>query len=388
MKTKFFVMAAFAALCSLGASAQDAQLKWYGFIQDYFIYDSHASSAGTEDLYYWMPLDNDDKGTFNFTALSSRLGVDISGYEVDGYKVGAKFEADFYGKNGTASIFSLRQAFMTIAKNGRTWKAGQAWHPMAADMPDIFSLETGAPFGPFSRTPLVSLDTRINDNNSLTFATIWQMQYTSTGPAGASAGYIKYGGVPELYIGWNYKSGNYLSRIGIDYLSIKPYKNDPGRSSTLSYFMYDEYLGTNWNFKNKLTYANDGSHFNMIGGYGLSGNVIDGFEYSATNNVSDWFSVQYKGGNLRPELFLGYIKMFGTDEEIIGDFWGKNSAGSINQMYRIQPEIVYNLGKVAFGLEYMLTAVQYGKPDANIVVSKDLHWVKNNRIQMMVKYSF
>ena len=214
------------------------------------------------------------------------------------------------------------------------------------------------------------------------------MQYTSTGPAGASADYMKYGGVPELYLGYNFKSGNYLSRIGVDYISIKPYKNETSRCSNLSYYMYDEYIGTNWNFKNKLTYAKDGSHFNMIGGYGVSGNDSDGKSYSSTYNISDWFSVQYKGGKLRPALYLGYIKLFGTDDEIIGDFWVKNSASNINRMYRIQPELVYNMGKVAFGLEYMLTAVQYGKPNEFLLATDNLHWVKNNRVQMMLKYSF
>ena len=387
MKAKYLAAAA-AVLFGLNAHAQDAQLKWYGFVQNYFTYDTHASSAGTEDLYYWMPLDNDEKGSSNFVALSSRLGVDISGYEVNGYKVGAKFETDFYGKSGASAILCLRQAYMTMVKDNRSWKIGQAWHPMAADMPDIFSLETGAPFGPFSRTPLVSLDTRLDDANSLTFAAIWQMQYTSTGPAGAVADYIKYSGVPELYFGWNWKSGNYLSRIGIDYISIKPFKDNASRCSNLSYYMYDEYLGSEWNFRNKLTFATDGSHFNMIGGYGISGYDQDGLEYSATNNVSDWFSVQYKGGNLRPALFLGYIKMLGTKDPVVGDFWMKNSAANIRQMYRIQPEVVYNMGKVIFGLEYMLTAVQYGKPDDHKLASENLHWVKNNRIQMMVKYTF
>lgn len=391
MKNRIIAVAALAALCSFGAYAQEAsapQFKWYGFIRNYFTYDTHESTAGTEDLYYWMPKDNDEKGTSNFTALTSRLGLDVTGYEVNGYKVGAKIETDFYSKSGTTAILRLRQAYVTMAKDGRTWKIGQAWHPMAADMPDIFSLETGAPFGPFSRTPLVSFDTKASDASSFTLAAIWQMQYTSTGPAGAVADYMKYGGIPELYFGWNYKSGSFLSRIGADYISIKPYKDNAGRTSNLSFYMYDQYTGKNWNVKNKITYASDGSHMNLIGGYGICGTTDGAYDFASTRNVSDWFTLQYKAGALRPALFLGYIKMFGAREDIVGDAFFKNSAEKINQMYRIQPEVVYNMGKVAFGLEYMLTAVQYGKHDSKLVVSDNLHWVKNNRIQMMVKYTF
>lgn len=389
MKTNLFAAAVLAALCTFSASAQDApQIKWYGFIRNYFLYDSHESNAGAEDLYYYMPNDNDNKGASNFTAISSRLGLDVTGYEIDGYKVGAKIETDFYNKNGNVAVLRLRQAYVTVAKDSRTWKIGQAWHPMAADMPDIFSLESGAPFGPFSRTPLLSFDAKLSDRYSLTAAAVWQMQYPSTGPEGATQNYIKYSGIPELYLGLNFKNGRYLSRIGIDFLSIKPLKNDAGRLSTVNYYMYDEYLGDKWNFRNKLTYASDGSHFNMVGGYGVCGNEDGSIQYSATENISDWFSVQYKAGKLRPALFIGYIKMFGTDENIVGNKYTKLSAENVNRMYRIQPELVYNLGKLAFGLEYMLTSVQYGKPDAKLLAAENLHWVSNHRIQMMVKYTF
>ena len=197
----------------LAMSAQESkpQLKWYGFIRNYFTYDTHEGKSGTEDFFYYLPYDNPNSGTseadpyqvgtFRFAALTSRLGVDVSGYEISGWMAGAKIEADFYsgvsGVTGTAT-FRLRQAYMTLAKNDWSFKIGQAWHPMAADMPDVTSLNTGAPFGPFSRTPLASADLRLSDALSLTAAGIWQMQYTSAGPAGATANYIKYGSTPEI----------------------------------------------------------------------------------------------------------------------------------------------------------------------------------------------
>ena len=160
---KLFTAAALLLLAASALMAQDnkPQLKVYGFLRNYFTYDSRVSTAGTEDFYYWMPkdvkmvngTDVNEVSTFRFAALTSRLGVDLGGLEYDGYKVGGKFEADFYsgvsGNTGTAQ-FRLRQAFITVAKDNRSWKIGQAWHPMAADLPDIFSLESGAPFGPFS----------------------------------------------------------------------------------------------------------------------------------------------------------------------------------------------------------------------------------------------
>ena len=411
MKTKFIAIAAIAALCSFSASAQDAakpQIKWYGFVRNYFAFDTRESSAGTEDLFFNMPKDEnivDGKDlnaipSFRYAALTSRLGVDVTGYEYNGYKIGAKIETDFYsgvsGVTGTATL-RLRQAYATVAKDGRSWKIGQAWHPMAADLPDIFSLESGSPFGPFSRTPQVTADFAMGEGLSLTASAIWQMQYSSVGPDGASANYIKYGCTPELYLGFNVKGENTLTRLGVDVLSIKPRnynatKTDlvDDRITTFNLFAYGQQNIGNVTLKEKVTYVNDGSHMKMVGGYGVSGINKDGsWEYSASRNVSAWATIAIKKSKTWvPSMLLGYIKCFGTPDEIVGSFWANNSANSIAQMYRIQPEVVYNMGKLALGLEYMLTGVQYGKADKHMLVSENLHWVANNRIQMMVKYTF
>lgn len=392
MISKHLLTALCAAVVSLSASAQEAKpdFKWYGFIRNYAVWDSHASDAGNEDLYYYMPKDNDASGAFNFVALTSRLGVDIKGYQADGFKIDAKIEADFYNKNSTTAILRLRQAFVTIARGDVSWKVGQGWHPMAADMPDIYSLETGAPFGPFSRTPLASLDYKLTDGLSLTAAAIWQMQYTSTGPNGGTADYIKRSGIPEAYLGLSCKSGNFLARVGGDVLAIKPYADKDGLSTTWNAFAYAQYVNDSWSVKNKLTYANDGSHFNMIGGYGVTDENKDGVSFAATRNVSDWFSVLYKGwGRWRPCLFLGYTRMMGAPEIVDhNSFYGKLNADKVGQIYRIQPEITYNIGKLALGMEYMMTSVQYGNADNYMRVVNDLHWVSNHRIQGIVRYNF
>lgn len=400
-------------------SAQDnkPQFKVYGFLRNYFTYDSRNSTAGTEDFYYWMPKDIDyvkgtdvDKNavsTFRFAALTSRLGVDLSGLEYDGYKVGGKFEADFYsgvsGNTGTAQL-RLRQAFITVGKDNRSWKIGQAWHPMAADLPDIFSLESGAPFGPFSRTPLVQFDLKMGNVVSFTAAAIWQMQFCSTGPEGVSANYIKYGCTPEVYAGFNFKSGKNTVRIGGDVLSIKPRQvNANGlakdRITTWNVFLYGASSIGALDLKTKLTYANDGSHFNMIGGYGVYAldEKSDSWDLVATRNASGWATLSYKKGKLVPSLLLGYSKNLGTPYDVFGDKdasgaymyrWAKNSAESIDYIFRVQPEVIYNLGKLQFGLEYMLTGVNYGDKGPNICASGNLHMVMNHRVQMMVKLNF
>lgn len=397
---KNFILIASALLLSGSAFAAEPTLNWYGFIRNYCVYDTHESTAGTENLYYYMPTDKEESiPSLNFVALTSRLGLDVKGYEVEGYKVGAKIEADFYSENGTTAVLRMRQAYMSMSKDNRSWKVGQAWHPMAADLPDVFSLESGAPFGPFSRSPLAQLDYKLSDKLTATIAGIWQMQYTSTGPDGASSKYIKSACTPELYLGISHKNGGNLYRIGADVLSIKPYGKT--RLTTLNLFAYGQETFGDFVVKEKFTYAQDGSHMNMVGGYGIcGGESFDDLKFSATRNLSGWMTVAYKKNKkVTPALFLGYVKPLGTSEEIVKPlgldvcFWGKNNAAKLAQLYRIQPEVVYNLGKVQFGLEYMFTAATYAKKlDAHYLpVEGDeagLHTISNNRIQMMVKYTF
>ena len=407
MSKRFFV-AAFLLAAALGANAQETQFKWYGFIRNYAVADSRESVYGTEDFFYYLPKDRNivdgqdlnAQRTFAFAAITSRLGLDVSGYQVEGWKVGAKLEADFYagvsGVTGTA-LFRLRQAFLTMNKNAVTLKVGQAWHPMAADMPHVFALNTGAPFGPFSRTPQATLDLKLSSELTLTASAIWQMQYTSAGPNGASADYIKYAGTPEVYLGLGYKANGFAAKAGVDVLSIKPRHNDgvrkvSDRITTVSPFLYAEYSKGLFAVKAKTIFAQAGEHMNLNGGYGVSAVNGDGsWEYAPTRNSSSWISFSY-GKKAQVVLFGGYVRNFGTAKELVGQlYFSKNSFSNMNRMFRVTPEFIYNLGKVAFGLEYELTGVQYGSfgiNDRHGLATENLHWICNNRIQLMVKYTF
>ncbi len=404
------------SLLSLGAASAfaqgGAQLKWYGFVRNYFTYDSRENVAGTEDFFTYLPKDEkivggedlNELSSFRFSALTSRLGVDVSGYEVEGWKAGAKIEADFYagvsGVSGTA-LFRMRQAYLTMGKGNVNLKIGQAWHPMAADMPDVISLNAGSPFNPFNRSPLVLVDYGFGGGLSLSAAAIWQMQYNSAGPEGQLANYIKYGCTPELYLALNYKAGGFLARAGVDVLSIKPRRFDESgvkkvsdRITTVSPYLYLQYSEGSLMVRAKSTFAQAGEHLNLNGGYGVSAINSDGSrEYVPTRNSSSWLSVRY-GKKLQGVFFAGYVKNFGTAEELADAsmlYFSKNSFSNLNSLWRLTPTVVYNLGKIQFGLEYEITSARYGKfgaSDLKALATQDLHSVTNHRLQAMVKYSF
>lgn len=440
------------SFCALNAAAADKEqktepknnFKLYGFIRNYFAFDSRESVSGTGDLFYYLPKDvkMNEAGTedlnatssFRFLALTSRLGVDVSGYSINNVHFGAKIEGDFYAglsnsSNTNAGVYfpgnakisgtataRLRQAFATITwkelgkeqQNSVGLKIGQAWHPMAADHPHLFSLEVGAPFGPFSRTPLAQMDANLGEYWVLSAAAIWQMQYQSTGPIGGSALYMKYGKTPEMYAALAYKSKGFLLRAGVDMVSIKPrvlgqldgntVKVSDRKTSVLGY-VFTQYSYKKFAVKAKTTFGQGGEHMNLMSGYAkISENSDGSWNYASLRNSSSWVSMSY-GKKWQGVLFLGYVKNLGLAEAASAPlakadvYFCGNGFSNINQMYRINPQIIYNIGKLNVGLEYQLTNVQYGEYDGGKLneyglATKNLHWVCNHRVNMMVKYNF
>ena len=433
------------------APAPKNNFKLYGFIRNYFVYDSRESTSGTGDLFYYMPLDvkMNEAGTedlnatssFRFLSLTSRLGLDVTGYQIGNVAFGAKFEGDFYSglsnsSNSNASVYfpsntkitgtataRLRQAYATVTwkelgedkKNSVALKVGQAWHPMGADHPHVFSLEAGAPFGPFSRTPQVTVDANFGQNWVVSASALWQMQYNSSGPIGSSAMYMKYGKTPELYAAVAYKSKGFLFRAGADVLSIKPrvlgtktldngavnrFKVSDRHTSVL-YYLYTQYTEGKFALKAKSTFGEGGEHLNLMSGYAkVSENNSDGsWEYASLRSSSSWLSMSY-GKTWQGVLFLGYVKTLGFAKELSAGsiaksdvYFCSNGAPNINQIYRINPQLIYNIGKMNVGFEYQWTAVQYGdytngKLNGFGKAVDNLHWVGNHRLNLMVKYNF
>ncbi len=408
-----------------------SHFKFYGFIRNYFAFDSRESKSGTKDLFYYIPKDEalNAKGedmnanpTFRFLAITSRVGLDVKDYQFGKTKVGAKIETDFYCMNGNVAVLRLRQAYATLGwdglgkdgKQSTSLKIGQAWHPIAADQPYVIDLETGTPFNPFSRTPQVMLDHNFSKNFTLTGGFIWQMQYLSSGPNGASDNYIKYGCIPEFYAGVTFKSNNgFTGRVGMDVLSIKPrWRNSAGdkvddRITTVSPYVYAQYSKDAFAVNAKVVYASAGEHFNMLSGYGVTDVNSDGsWDYAPLHSTASYLSVKY-GRKLQVQGMIGHMKNLGTSKSLYEDpatpgytstdnvYISGNGFHNLNQIIRVTPTVVYNLGKLSFGLEYDITSAQYGKyavdghvNSSNGLVDGDLHWVTNHRLLGMVKFTF
>lgn len=482
---KRVILIALVALIGVPAFAQDSvkvakkaavkshlkqHFKPYGFIRNYFTYDSRESISGTGDLYNYQPRDNawntDDPAlredlnaisTFRFLSLTTRVGLDITGYKWGKTEFRGKIEADFYAalssKNpkdnpafsGTHTVsgvaqFRLRQAYVALGWDslpmlgGKDFARvdltiGQTWHPMAADLCDVISLASGAPFGPFNRSPMVKMDARLGKYFTLTAAGLWQMQYMSTGPIAQAADYMLYGKTPEAYIGISIHDKGWIFRAGADVLSIKPrnigtVKDANGkdvhvsvkdRITTASPFVYLQYKKGDFSIKAKTIFAEAGEHMNLDGGYGVKGINADGsWEYTPLRNSATWLSLVYGGKvgkqedkhpqKLQGILFAGYIQNLGTKEQLYdanNDGWADGALytarpNNMNRMWRVSPTLLYTVGKFQVGLEYEVTSVQYGQFDVNDtkhvslngLAQQNLHWVTNHRVQLMTKFNF
>lgn len=426
---KIVFMAALAAMFFGGAKAQEKpSVKLYGFIRNYACFDTRESLTSNSEQFYYMPKDekldaagNDINEQPNFMLLSitTRLGLNITGPEFLGAKTSAKIESDFAGFGTSNTVLRIRQAYAKMEWEKNSVLVGQAWHPAMGDMmPDVFSLETGAPFTPFSRSPQVRYDYK-NKGFTLTATALYQYQYTSYGPDGSSFNYARNAVVPELYLQAMYKNGGFQIGAGVDILTLKPrqsytlgaplsptdvatgkdkddnptytYKCTEGLFTSITPNIFASYKKGNWGIKGRVTYAQNAAHMSMISGYAVTKIKDNGEqEYSSLNSIGGWVNVTYKKplkrGNLTWCWFWGYTKNLGCNDDIVGPIYMRGEE-NMDCMWRIAPSILYTHNAMQVGVELNATTVAYGTPDSRYKVS-DTHNVSNLRICAMLKYNF
>lgn len=416
---KLVILAAALLVCG-SAFAQEEEtpshFKLYGFIRNYVTADTRAVNAGTEDLYFYMPkavnmvdgMDQNAGFNWRFVSLTTRLGLDVSGYKWGKMGVSGKVEADFYNLSGAVPILRLRQAFMKLAWDDTpvSLTIGQTWHPMAADMPHMTNLETGAPFNPFNRSPQFTADVKLGSKLTLTASLLYLNHYLPTGPAGKSKDYYKYG-LPEMYVGLSYKSSKFLGKAGLDIVNMRPYRTiadwrvQDGEAPTIevksllhafSPFVFLQYTSGKFQLRAKSILAQGGEHMNLLSGYGVHSFNTDGtIEYTPMQDWASFVSFQY-GKKFQVMGMLGYMKQLGTTRDLADNQLWMNSAADakIQQAFRATPTVAWNLGKFTVSLEYNLTAAEFGSGDrdARGIYTGDKEWILNHRFICMTKFNF
>lgn len=400
-------------------------LKPYGFVRDYLYYDSRQTYSTNAGLFEQIPKDEsydpenstydlNSESEMNFLAITTRLGLNMSGVRALNADVTAKIEADFCGFTGNNFMIRLRQAYykMQWRNNKHSLLMGQAWHPMTGDLPEVLALASGSPFQPFSRSPQLRYDYKLAKMN-FTYAALWQFQYKTVGPTGYDP---KFNKIPEMFLGLDYSNNGFKIGYGVDILSIVPrttatvkenvvVSRSNGedetkeitktvrvdeRLTTCSPMLYVNYAKNKFSVKAKGVLAENTAHLSMYNGFGVSDvNKDYSQEYTPIRSLTGWVDLCY-GSKLKFNLFGGFSKNLGSKDELAkgNQIFARNSVKNIDYMWRVCPAVSYTVSGVTFGLEYELTNVGYGNEInswADVEATRDVY---NNRLCAMLKYAW
>lgn len=384
--------------------AEKPALTWSGFVKAEAMYDTRQIVEAREGYLLLYPkkviLDKNGEdinahGSFNQYAMMARLTARISGPDVLGAKASALIEGDFTGaSNLENNSFRLRHAYLRLKWTHATVTAGQYWHPLNIPemMPNVLSLNTGAPFHPFSRQPQIRLDASHGKINTV-LAVAAQRDYMNNGPLGASTVYLRNSIVPNIHAQVQYVDEKVFAGAGVDFKRLTPRLVTDSLYATqaavncVSYTAFVMAKTKPLIVKMQWVYGQGLNDHLVLGGYGVSrvDPLTNQQEYSPLNYITGWASLQTTGKTWQASLFAGYSKGLGSNDAITGAVYARDA--DIAYLYRLSPMITYINGKLTLATELELTTAAYGKTDSHYKVYDEAP-VTNARISFSAGYSF
>lgn len=406
---------------SLCVFSQEApSYKLYGFIRSDYTLDSRKILSGNQDVFSLYPMYRDLNAngedlnatpSTSFTSITTRFGFNFS-IPTDflgAKKASGKIETDFSGAPNY-TILRLRQAYTQLNWEHSSLLVGQAWHPMFTfgAHPLVISLNTGALFQPFNRSPQVRYDYLVK-NIKLTAAAIYEMHYTSAGPDlttpttnTSTYTYQRNAILPELYVGIESKSDNLLVGLGGEYKSIMPNRYFTDGSGvkhlntsvlkTPAVMLYGSYTNGKLTINAKSILGQNLTDLNFIGGYAITPDN----KYIPYNNLSTFIQFNY-GVKNQVGLFGGYTKNFGPSKDVPtgSNFYGlgvdkpnTSSERMIGDVYRFTPTYSYNYKNWKLGVEYEYTNAAWGTRSALNGSILNPERISNSRIYAILTYTF
>lgn len=382
---------------------QKATIDWYGFVAAQSWINTHESVAGAEGFLYLYPRDeaadpvdfHDQRaipqGSWFGTMV--RLGFVLHGPEIFGAASRAKAELEFSGHTAPGSVL-YRHAFIALDWENSTLTLGQTWHPMNDLFPSTVGIAIGSPFNALNRSPQLRYEYFLGSekNIKLTGAAIFQAANASIGPSGKTYDYSRNSVVPMLYAGIDFTFGDLKIGGGLEFQHITPAidladNNKKYYLNALSGMIQAQYNKDKLSVKAKTLIGQNMSHLGICSGFGVVDHLNPGdLRFAPLAASSSWAQVQW-GGALKFGVMGGYMSNWGAGKDLIpGQIFAVEN-GRIDNMWRVAPNIQYTVGNMNLGIEYELTTVAYGTPQANGTVA-DTHNVSNNRLLLSVMYAF
>ena len=410
-------LALFAAMTAPPAAAQSEKsqpafgISISGFVKTDIFYDSRQTVSIREGHYLLFPKgplldpeggDLNGRANFNILSVQTRLVGKITGPDALGAKTSACIEAEFFGtSDADVNGFRLRHGYLKLNWAKSELMVGQFWHPMfiTESFPDVVSFDTGAPFQPFNRSPQVRY-TRMFGKVSLVATALAQRDFASNGPDGTSSVYLRNAALPEFNLKLQVASKNdsrkteTVAGVGADVMKLAPrivtaagYGTDESVTG-LAAMAFFKQKWPKWTWKAEAVWGQNLHHLTMLGGYAVRG-VVDevrlDWNYTPIDTLSCWTEVQTNGTPWQTGLFAGYSKNLGSRHTISGANYARGF--NIDELYRLSPRLVYNIGKMRFAGEAELTAASYGTPDVFGKV-RDARFVRNLRLLFAAYYFF
>ncbi len=382
---------------------QTIKVTLSGFVKTDYMFDTRQTVNAREGHFLLFPApevldpngeDKNAAANFNTLAIQSRLRVSMSGPEILGAQSTAFIEGAFFGhSNSDVNGFRLRHAVVKLDWENNSLLAGQYWHPMFIEevYPGVASFNTGVPFMPFSRNPQIKVSQTLG-NLKASFTLASQRDFSSTGPNGVSSEYLRNSALPIMNLTLRYYGSSIVFGGGVNFTSIQPelntamdYKSTEKVNST-SFVGFAKYSKEDFTFKVFGTYGENLYDLLMIGGYGVSSvDETTGIcTYTKLRTVSAWTEFVY-GKDIKGGLFAGYTKNLGSQQDVVGDIFGRGS--NINSAFRISPRAEFNFSPVKLSVELEYTSAAYGIPNTKYEVENSTS-VSNFRILTAVYYFF
>jgi len=418
---KRYIIITLALLSAIAVTAQEEDesrfgIKFSGFVKNDFFWDSRQTVSAREGHFLLWPspvsldeLGNDinDKASFNFLAIQSRLIGNITGPDAFGAKTSGLIEGDFFAQaNDNVNLFRLRHALVKLNWEHLEVLAGQYWNPLfvTACFPGTISFNTGTPMQSFARNPQLRVTYKVG-GFSILAAALSQRDYSSVGPLGASSQYLRNSAVPDmhmqLHFGTSNESGlNILAGAGAAYKTIVP-RLTSSPIDGVTYTVDEKVDGFTAMAFTKLTtgpitaklqvrYGENISDLLGISGFAAAEltNITTGERsYTPLKSMTFWGEIQ-TNGNPQVGIFGGLTSNNGTKESILlgSPVYGRGT--TIRRLYRIAPRIMYNARKVCVAMELEYTNAAYGSNYNEFYIPAETVSAGNLRILTSVYYHF
>lgn len=396
--------------------------EFSGFFRgDYWI-DSRQVVDAVDGLFLLYPKspDYDYNGkdinaaaNVNCLAMATRIRTNVKMPDLFKAKSNIMIEADFTGlsTSGTSTIVAprLRHAYTKFQWENSSLLFGLTWHPLFVQdvFPSVASLNTGAPFQSFNRSPQITFQQKLINGLTLSVSAINQSDSKSSGPIAEpgqySSTYLRNGLVPNLNTTLQLVNGPITIGGAFDFKSLRPRQfatslEYPDRKyitteriNSYTYMLYAKYQASKFTIKAKGMLGQNLFEHLMLGGYAVRTlDSLSGKEtYTPTNHLFLFGNITY-GKEFQVGLFVGYAKNLGTNDNFISPKERIYARGmDIAYLYRISPVFTYVNDRFQISTEVEYTAAAYGKID-NLDKGKvtNTKISDNYRFLVVVQYSF